>query len=216
MAKDGSQRSASTEIRHQAEPTTRLGRSAPRYVDALGVAATDLLGPEKVAALEDTAEKTQPGLTSDPAWEALRGQIALTALAGTDPNQVLIAAINSRELTTARDRAAVLHWRVTNLHPGPPGPLPWIQGIPRQLRDHPTWGPYLAARTALLTTHLAETRHAAKDLTPEAAPRWAHPILADRGLLGDVLGVRSSRVGAPFGLVAAARTCPRRGRRRTR
>ena len=187
LAKDGSQRSASTEIRHQAEPVTRLGRSAPRYVDALGVAATDLLGPEKVAALEATAEKALPGLTSEPAWEALRGQLALTALAGTDPDQVLTTAITSRELTTARDRAAVLHWRVTETHPGPAGPLPWIQAVPRQLRDHPTWGAYLTARVALVTTHLDQVRQSAKELAPEAAPRWAHPILADRELLGDVL-----------------------------
>ncbi|MDN5779343.1 MAG: relaxase domain-containing protein, partial [Humibacillus sp.] len=187
LAVDGSQRSATTEIRHQHEATTKLGRSAPRYVDALGVAATELLGPEKVAQLEAHAEKTLPGLTSEPAWEALRGELALTALDGTDPNGALTAAIESRELTTARDRAAVLHWRVTGAHPGPVGPLPWVQGIPQQLREHPTWGVYLTARVALVVTHLAQVRQAAKDLAPEAAPRWAHPILADRELLGDVL-----------------------------
>ena len=130
LAKDGSQRSASTEIRHQADPVTRLARSAPRYVEALGVAATELLGPEKVSQLEATAEKAMAGLTSEPSWEALRGQLALVVLDGTDPSQPLTAAIASRELDTARDKAAVLHRRFTNVHPGPPGLLPWIQGIP--------------------------------------------------------------------------------------
>jgi len=104
----------------------------------------------------------------------------LTALDGTDPGAALAEAITSRELTTARDQAAVLHWRVTGAHPGPAGPLPWIQGIPAQLRQHPTWAAYLAARHTLVTTHLTQTRQAARDLTPEAAPRWARPLLTDR------------------------------------
>jgi len=40
------------------------------------VAATDLLGPEKIRQLETNAEKALPGLTTEPAWEALRGQLA--------------------------------------------------------------------------------------------------------------------------------------------
>ena len=56
-----------------------------------------------------------------------------------------------RELDSADDRAAVLGWRLddTGNHNGS-GPLPWLPAIPQRLHDHQTWGPYLAARAAIV------------------------------------------------------------------
>ena len=46
--------------------------------------------------------------------------------------------------------AAVLYWRLPELAPTDPGPLPWLPGIPATLRSHPVWGPYLAKRSQLV------------------------------------------------------------------
>jgi hypothetical protein len=46
--------------------------------------------------------------------------------------------------------AAVLYWRLPELAPVDPGPLPWLLGIPETLRSHPGWGPYLTKRSQLV------------------------------------------------------------------
>jgi hypothetical protein len=37
--------------------------------------------------------------------------------------------------------AAVIYWRLPELAPVDPGPLPWLPGIPETLHDHPSGGP---------------------------------------------------------------------------
>jgi conjugative relaxase-like TrwC/TraI family protein len=56
VARDDATQSATTLLRDQYEPATRLGEAARRYVDALHVAAEDLAGAQGVAALETAAE----------------------------------------------------------------------------------------------------------------------------------------------------------------
>jgi hypothetical protein len=57
------------------------------------------------------------------------------------------------EISSADDRAAVLDWRLGNAHPGSnqDGPLSWLPGIPDRIASDPTWGPYLGARSRLIT-----------------------------------------------------------------
>ena len=47
-----------------------------------------------------------------------------------------------------------------------PGPLPWLPGIPTELRDHPEWTTYLSARTDRVTT-LSDVVRRSVDL-----PQW--------------------------------------------
>lgn len=52
---------------------------------------------------------------SDPAWASLVRALGTAQLLGWDPRQLLIAAVTQRELGTAADVAAVLHWRAENI-----------------------------------------------------------------------------------------------------
>ncbi|MBG0567523.1 MobF family relaxase [Actinoplanes aureus] len=55
-------------------------------------------------------------LAADPAMPALAARLQGLAAAGYDPAAVLAAVASERELTTARDTAAVLAWRIDNTH----------------------------------------------------------------------------------------------------
>jgi hypothetical protein len=112
LARDGSQTSATSTLRENADPLRRLRQAAAEYSHALGVAAETQLGPEGLAALERHAETVLPGLTHAAAWVTLRANLALQAAAGHDPAAVLDTAIAQRELDTAVDPAAVLDWRL--------------------------------------------------------------------------------------------------------
>jgi hypothetical protein len=110
-----------------------------RYTDGLHVAAEQLVGPQTVAEL-DQADQYIPGLTNEPAWPTLRAHLlALAAETGQHPLRHLQTAAAGRDLHTAGDMAAVLYWRLPELTPTNPGPLPWLPGIPPTLRAHPVW-----------------------------------------------------------------------------
>jgi conjugative relaxase-like TrwC/TraI family protein len=47
-----------------------------------------------------------------------------------------------------------------------PGPLPWLPGIPQAVGDHPSWGPYLSARSRRVSALADEVARRAK------LPRW--------------------------------------------
>ncbi|WP_116451904.1 MobF family relaxase [Blastococcus litoris] len=175
LARDGAQSSATGSRRALADPAMQLHTAAVRYADALRFAADHRLGPTAAEELENAAESLQPGLTAAAAWPTLRGHLALLATSGTDPIAALATAAGIRGLDSAADPAAVLDWRLADT--GPPGPLPWLPGIPAPLADGPHWGPYLAARAAHLTdcaTRVAEASAAMKSAT---APEWARPLL---------------------------------------
>ena len=185
LARDEAPVSASTLLRELNNPAARLFQAVQRYTDGLHVAAGQLLGPQIVAEL-DQADQYIPGLTTEPAWPTLRAHLLdLAAETGQHPLRHLLTAAAGRDLRTAGDMAAVLYWRLPELEPVDPGPLPWLPGIPETLRSHPVWGPYLTKRS-LLVADLADQiqDHAYQIGGP---PVWAapgsHPSIA---LVGDI------------------------------
>jgi hypothetical protein len=62
--------------------------------------------------------------------------------------------------------AAVLYWRLPELTPSNPGPLPWLPGIPPALHDHPAWGAYLAKRSQLVTDLATQSKTTPGKVTP--------------------------------------------------
>ena len=150
LARDEAPVSASTVLRELNDPAARLFQAVQRYTDGLHVAAEQLVGPQTVAEL-DQADQYIPGLTTEPAWPTLRAHLLdLAAETGEHPLRHLLTAAAGRDLRTAGDMAAVLYWRLPELAPVDPGPLPWLPGIPATLHDHPVWGHYLAKRSQLV------------------------------------------------------------------
>ena len=144
-----------------------------RYTDGLHVAAEQLLGPQTVAEL-DQADQYIPGLTDEPAWPTLRAHLlALAAETGQHPLRHMLTAASGRDLRTAGDMAAVLDWRLPELTPIDPGPLPWLLGTPSTLHAHPVWGAYLAKRSQLIADIADQVQdHACQG---NAKPVWAAP-----------------------------------------
>ena len=105
-------KSASTLVGEQQDPAVRLGASVERYLDALHVAAEEIVGKSAVQALEAFANQLVPGLTDEAAWPTLHAHLLLLAANGADPYARLQAACDARELISAEDRAAVLDWRL--------------------------------------------------------------------------------------------------------
>ncbi|OCL30874.1 hypothetical protein BCR15_10380 [Tessaracoccus lapidicaptus] len=172
LARDGSARSVTTETRQAVDPYTRLGNAVARYSDAVSV-AVEHLHADAAHELDQHADEVVDQLTSSPAWPTLRAHLLLLSATGERPHsalQLLRAAFDARELSTAHDPAAVLTWRLP--HPDTSGPLPWLTGIPRSLADHDQWGPYLTARHAQVRAFAAEVRAAATAINQ---PVWALP-----------------------------------------
>jgi DNA primase catalytic core len=182
LARDDAARSATTVHHDQHDPAARLGEATRRYVDALHVAAEDLAAAQGVAALENAAEDALPGLTDEPAWPSLRGRLLLLAASGTDPIQQLWKAVGTRELHSADDQAAVLGWRLDDTgNQDGFQPLPWLPAIPQRLHEHQTWGPYLAARAAMVAELANRVR---RSVGADRLPTW----------VGDGLGQPPARL----------------------
>jgi conjugative relaxase-like TrwC/TraI family protein len=164
LARNDTPRSASTMLQDQQDPAVRLAESVDRYLDALHVAAEHAVGQGAAQALEGFANRLVPGLTDEPAWPTLRARLLLLAADGADPNERLWAACEATEMSSADDRAAVLDRRLDNARPcsSRDGPLPWLPGIPDRIAADPTWGPYLDARSRLIT-QLADQIHLTAD-----------------------------------------------------
>jgi hypothetical protein len=186
LARDDTPQSASTRLRQRQDPVVRLGVAVERYLDALHVAAEQVVGTSDVQRLEGFADRLVTGLTEEPAWLTLRAHLLLLAVDGADPQQRLQDAHDGREISSADDRAAVLDWRLndTSLLPGRDGPLRWLAGIPGRIAADPTWGPYLDARSDLVAQLADEVRRScAAD-----PPAWAtqrHTLLPAE-LIADV------------------------------
>ncbi len=186
LARDDSPVSATTARADANRPDLLLPGAAGRYRHAIDVAAEDVYGPDRLTALDATAEAAVPGLTDTDAWPGLRPHLAALALSGRDPAGLLAHALTGRDLNDARDVAAVLDWR---LHPDrdTSGPLPWLPPIPAVLADDAQWGSYLVERAAAVTALADATAKAARALSPAAAPAWATPIIdADPDLAADL------------------------------
>lgn len=147
LARDDTQRSATSLLRDQADPATRLGHAAQRYLDSLHVAAEDVLSrqPTRTAvtgttagyagapvsvvdALDAMAQALVPGLSGEAAWPTLRSHLLLLGADGHDPSALLTHAVAAGELTSATERAAVLDWRLDAITSGrsdPQTPHAW-------------------------------------------------------------------------------------------
>ncbi|MTE16278.1 MobF family relaxase [Nocardia aurantiaca] len=205
LARDTTQRSATTQHREIHTPETRLTHAVDAYAYALGAAAEHLAGPEVMDRIDIESEQLYPGLTDCGGWPALRQHLAIIAITPHadgqpgDPLQRLAAAIDERDFDSVRDPAAVLDWRLDHSDPQScgAGPLPWLIGIPDALRDHPEFGPYLVARARLVTDLAAQIRRRIHVWTPATAPAWARPLLAaptgDSGVVGAVAVWRAAR-----------------------
>jgi DNA primase catalytic core len=173
LGRDDAARSATTLASDQHDPAVRLADAARRYVDALQVAAKDLAGPQRLAALEKAAEQAVPGLADEPAWPTLRARLLLLAAAGTDPVPQLLSVVDARELDSAVDRAAVLGWRLDDIGDrNAAGPLPWLPSIPPYLQADETWGSYLAGRAATVEELAERVRASVNTHQPQA---WVGP-----------------------------------------
>ncbi|RHW28463.1 transfer protein Tra [Nocardioides immobilis] len=190
LARDDAQRSATSLLREQADPATRLGEAAQRYLDSLYKAAEHTVGADVADALDTTVEALLPGLSEEAAWPTLRAHLLLLGAGGENPVQTLRAAATDRELATAEDRAAVLDWRLdaSGLRNAGAGPLPWMPGIPSQLVEDPTWGHYLAQRAQLVDQLAGEVRDRATTAAEAGTlPTWTqNGIRPDDGTMADV------------------------------
>ncbi len=189
LARTDTRTSAHTELRRALDPLERMGRAVDIYLDALGMAIEHTLGPTELAHIETAAEQLHPGLTGYPAWPVLRQHMATIALDGRDPALELADAIASRELGTAKDVAAVLDWRLdsSGSHSAPPGPLPWVPGIPDAVRKDADVTGFLDARVRIITDLTHQIRLVADAFTAFSAPVWARSLIgADPGLLADL------------------------------
>jgi hypothetical protein len=185
LGRDETPVSASTVLRELNNPAARLFQAVQRYTDGLHVAAEQLVGPQPVAEL-DQADLYIPGLTTEPAWPTLRAHLlALAAETGKHPLRHLLIATAGRDLRTAGDMAAVLYWRLPELAPVDPGPLPWLPGIPETLRSHPGWGRYLTKRSQLVADLADQIQdHACQSGGPSV---WAAPgSHTSTALVGDI------------------------------
>jgi hypothetical protein len=186
LVRDDTPQSARTLMRELQDPVVRLGMAVEHYLDALHVAAEELVGQSAVQVLEGFANRLVPRLTEEPAWPTLRAHLLLLAADGADPQQRLQAAYDAREIISAEDRAAVLDWRLgdTSLRAGRNGPLRWLPGVHDRIAADPTWGPYLHARSDLVAQLADEVRrNCAAD-----PPAWAtqlHTLLPGE-LIADI------------------------------
>ncbi|WP_051027980.1 MobF family relaxase [Nocardia higoensis] len=192
LARDGAQKSATTQLRDALDPHRRIGRALAIYHDSIALAAEKALGLSALEYLDTAAETLHPGLSDSPAYPTLRGHLATLAATGADPVAVLRAAIAERELDTAADPAAVLDWRIdpTGAHSTGTGPLPWTPAIPSGLDTTST---QTDARARILTELATQIRRDTTGWSPLTAPAWARPLLrTDSDLLADLAVWRAS------------------------
>jgi DNA primase catalytic core len=213
LARDDAPRSATRVAREDTDPVQQLGTEVDRYVHALATAAQQHTGTEGMAAIDKAAEAASPGLTTEPAYPALRADLALQVVAGHDAVGLLRDAVDDpRGLRNARDLAAVLDWRIGAPEPdGPARPLPWLPAVPRGLNDHPVWGSYLSRRASRVQELAATVSDDAVEWTPHSAPPWSQALLGEPDLVRDlavwraVAGVEPSDprpTGAPSTIAA--------------
>ena len=227
LARDDAQRSATSLLREQADPATRLGQAAQRYLDSLYVAAENAVGADVIGALDSTVDQLLPGLSDEATWPTLRAHLLLLGANGEDPVEALRSAASNRELVSAEDRVAVLDWRLDASgmrnagHAKIAGPLPWMPAAPNRLSEDPHWGGYLARRAELVTELADQVRERAT--TAASLPSWAqNGICPDAATLADVEVWRAAMQVAgedrrPTGtpqLQKASATCQRRLNRR--
>ena len=198
LARDGAPVSAASQARSLADPATRLAAGADRYYDALNTAAVDYLkrehGDAAMNRIDTAAENALPGLTRHDAYPTLRAHLALCAVDGQAPADVLRQTLSSdRGLADARDVAAVLDWRLdptghrSTANARNASPLSWLPAVPDALAADDEWGTYLCDRADQVTAVAGDVAARARNWTPTSAPGWALPIIdRDSALAADL------------------------------
>ncbi|TPG25591.1 MobF family relaxase [Mycolicibacterium hodleri] len=199
LARDGAQVSATTAARQAADPAARLQAAADMFHDALGVAAEHRLGVGARDRLDVIADQVIPQLSTREAWPVLRRNLAVQALDGAPPRQLLVDALAKGSVDDAVDPAAVLDHRIdpTGTHSSGTGVLRWLPAIPAALRDDPTWGAYLADRERLVEKLADDIRARAKVWTNATAPVWARPLITVNRALTAEIAVFRAAAGVP-------------------
>ncbi|MCV0384697.1 MAG: AAA family ATPase, partial [Erythrobacter sp.] len=165
-----------------ADPAGELAQAIRQYEDALPLLAEHLLGESKIRALDAALEHWMPGLTNQPGYAGLRGQIALRWVDGESPKEVVEEATwwhKQAELLASEDPAAALARSVSRCGPVPVeiSPRAWLAVAPEALRTHPEIGPYLEHLTAAIGDGAVAAGHYAA--APES--RFS-PTQRDQGL----------------------------------
>lgn len=192
LRRDSAQRSAHSVMRDAADPAMRLGPASAMYLDALGAAAEHCAGPETMARIDTAATQLDGSLPQCEAWPVLRRHLALVAVEGENPADLLQQAAAGGGLGDARDLAAVLDWRLPIPAGGESGPLHWLEPIPSSLAGHPSWGPYLAGRTQLVSDLADAVRENVGTWTAEDIPVWGRPFVGHPKVLAEVAVFRAS------------------------
>ncbi|MFE7717835.1 MobF family relaxase [Nocardia rhizosphaerihabitans] len=191
LDRDGTRKSAHTELRDALDPARRIGRAVDIYLDTLGMTAENAIGTGRLEIIDRIAERLVPGLTDSDAYSVLRQHLAILALSGADPIAELRTAITARELDTVTDPAAVLDWRLdtSGNHSAGPGPLAWTPGLPTtatETTDPDTLAP-VQARERIVAELARQVRDTARAWTTGTAPKWARPLIGrDPELLADL------------------------------
>lgn len=192
VARNDSGVSATGARREERDPVPLVRKACGEYVDALGVAAESVLGPEGLAQIEARAEATVPGITDCPAWPALNTQLKRHVLDRADADQVLHDEAMLVRRDRASDLAAILASRL-EANQRETGPLPWLPAVPRRLAEDDFWGRYFDRRGELIQRQGTAVRAAATGWTADTAPAWAVPMLSDPSLSRDLAIWRAAR-----------------------
>ena len=197
VARDGGQVSATTAARQAADPTRRLAAAADMFTDALGAAAEHQLGAGARDRLDALAESVHTDLSTCAAWPVLRRHLAIRALSGADPGELLAAAHARGGHADAADPAAVLDYRIdpTGSAGRDCGPLRWLPAIPAALAGDPQWGDYLRRRGQLVSDLADQIRDQAHAWTPDTAPSWAQPLVTANPALAAEIAVFRAATG---------------------
>ena len=192
LRRDRAQRSAHSVMRDAADPALRLGPASAMYLDALGTAAEHCAGPETMARIDTAATQLDNSLLQCEAWPVLRHHLALLALEGENPADLLQQVAASGGLDDARDPAAVLDWRLGIPSSTRSGPLHWLNPIPAALAGNSTWGRYLSLRAQVVSDLAANVRENAGKWTAEDIPVWGRPLADHPRVLAEVAVFRAA------------------------
>lgn len=188
LARDGSSRSATTHQRQAFEPAGQLFEAAQAYTDTVHFAAEQALGPERLRRIDDTLDELHPGISTAPAWPALRAHLILLCANGINPLDAAEIVSHQGNLGSAVDVAAVLDSRLDRFEEPPNRdryPLPWLPAIPTALVRDPKWGTYLRDRADQVAQLANRVRKEAVRFDA-APPAWATGKGADPKIIGAI------------------------------